>query len=294
YLGQFDQSFAGLFKLSDQSAGPTRSARAKRSHLLEIEAKILKGRLRLDWGYSEALHRRATIENLARDYVEALRSLIVHCQSREQCSYTPSDFPLAKLDQQKLDRIVGTNSQIEDIYPLSPMQQGMLFHSLYVPESGVYVEQVSFVLRRSLNVSAFKRAWQHVIDRHSVLRTSFSWEDACGAPLQIVHRNVSLVCQEEDWRGLSASEQHERLEIVVQKDRQQGFDLSKAPLMRLAIIRIAEDAYQIVWCHHHLLLDGWSMSLILKEVFGFYNGFCRGDQLQLKPSRFYRDYIAWL
>src|SRR4029077_14491260 len=150
YLGQFDQSFSGLFKLSDQSAGPTRSARAKRSHLLEIEAKILEGRLRLDWSYSKALHRRATIENLARGYVEALRSLIVHCQSREGCSYTPSDFPLAKLDQQKLDRIVGRTREIDDIYPLSPMQQGMLFHSLYAPESGVYVEQVSFVLRRNL------------------------------------------------------------------------------------------------------------------------------------------------
>jgi amino acid adenylation domain-containing protein/non-ribosomal peptide synthase protein (TIGR01720 family) len=293
YLGQFDQSFAGLFKLSDQSAGPTRSARAKRSHLLEIEAKILEGRLRLDWGYSDALHRRATIENLVRDYVEALRSIIVHCQSREGCSYTPSDFPLANLNQQKLDRMVGTNRQIENIYPLSPMQQGMLFHSLYAPESAVYVEQLSFVLRRSLNVSAFKRAWQQVIDRHSVLRTSFLWDDP-GAPLQIVHRNVSLACQEEDWRGLSESEQHERLEIVVKKDRQQGFDLSKAPLMRLAVIRMAEDAYQVVWSHHHLLLDGWSLSLILKQVFAFYHGFCRGEHLQLKPNRPYCDYIAWL
>ncbi|HEX8651125.1 MAG TPA: non-ribosomal peptide synthase/polyketide synthase [Pyrinomonadaceae bacterium] len=295
YLGQFDQvlSQSELFKVAHESSGAARSARANRSHLLEINGRIVEGRLRLDWTYSENIHERGSVESLAHDYLEALRSLILHCQSPEAGGYTPSDFPLANLDQQRLDRLVRTDAQIEDIYPLSPMQHGMLFHSLYAPESGVYVEQLSFILRKRLNVTAFKRAWQQVVDRHLILRTSLVW-DELDDPLQVVHRSVRLSWEQHDWRGLSETERQERLEIFLEEDRRRGFDLSTAPLMRLTLIRIGEGAYQMVWSHHHLLLDGWCLSLLLKEVFAFYEAFSLGQDLRLKRSRPYRDYIAWL
>ena len=207
YLGQFDQvlSQSELFEVARESSGPARSARANRSHLLEINGRIIEGRLQLDWAYSENLHERATIEGLAHDYLEALRSLILHCQSQEAGGYTPSDFTLANLDQQRLDQLAKADGQIEDIYPLSPMQQGMLFHSLYAPESGVYVEQLSFVLRKCLNVTAFERAWQQVVDRHPILRTSLVWDDL-DYPLQVVHGRVRLPWEQHDWRGLSDAE----------------------------------------------------------------------------------------
>jgi amino acid adenylation domain-containing protein len=182
---------------------------------------------------------------------------------------------------------------LEDLYELSPMQQGMLFHSLADPESGVYVELLSCVVHGKLNVSAFKRAWQRVMERHSVWRTSFYWE-GLDKPIQVVNRGLDLPWEQHDWRGLSPVEQQKQLEALLQTERKLGFDLAQAPLMRLTLIQADEDAYHFIWSHHHLLLDGWSLSLVLKEVFAFYEAFCRGQDLHLEYSRPYRDYIDWL
>ena len=184
-------------------------------------------------------------------------------------------------------------SDIEDIYPLSHIQQGLLFHSIYAPNSEVYFEQSSFTLRGYLNTSAFERAWQLVTDRHTILRTSFFWEGV-DEPLQVVHRKAKLPIDHQDWRSFSADEQEKRLEVYLQEDRAYGFNFSQAPLMRLALIRLADDLYQFIWSQHHLLLDGWSLPLLLKEVFAYYDAFCRDQDLQLPCPRPYRDYIAWL
>jgi amino acid adenylation domain-containing protein len=182
---------------------------------------------------------------------------------------------------------------IEDAYSLSSLQQGILFHSLYAPSSGVYVEQISFDLCGTLNVSAFTQAWQQVIDRHSILRTAFVWEKL-KKPLQVVGRHVKLPWEEHNWQGVCPIEQQERLKNLLQADRKQGFELSKAPLMRLTLIQLTEATYHLIWSHHHLLLDGWSTQLIFKEVIAYYEAFCQGQQLSLERPCPYRDYIAWL
>jgi amino acid adenylation domain-containing protein len=182
---------------------------------------------------------------------------------------------------------------IEAVYPLSPMQRGMLFHSLYAPDSGVYFEQLSCTLRGDLNVAAFQRAWQRVIDRHPILRTSFAWKNL-DKTLQVVHRHVPLELEYRDWRVYSPAEQDARLESFLQNGRARGLDLSRPPLLRLGLMQTAEDTHCFVWSHHHILLDGWSLPLILKEVFAYYEAFRLGQDLHLERPRPYRDYIAWL
>lgn len=182
---------------------------------------------------------------------------------------------------------------IEAVYSLSPMQQGMLFHTLFDPSSGLYFEQFSWTLKGELDVSAFKRAWQRVVDRHPVLRTAFISE-GFDNPLQVVGRRAKLPWEEHNWRGLPVAEQQVRLEAFLEADRSRGFELSKAPLMRCALIHLTEDTSQFVWSHHHLLLDGWSVTVLLQEVFSYYRAFCRGEELSLEVPRHYGDYIAWL
>ncbi len=187
---------------------------------------------------------------------------------------------------------------IEAIYPLSPMQQGMLFHSLREPESGVYCEQLTCTLRGALHTAAFEQAWQQVMQRHAVLRTSFVWRNV-ERPMQVVQRQVSLPLEKLDWRGLTPAEQRERFDAYLQADRRRGFDLAKPPLVRMALMRIAEDAHYLAWSHHHALMDGWSLPLLLQEVFTLYEHLRRTEGAQaalppLPPVRPYRDYIAWL
>jgi amino acid adenylation domain-containing protein len=186
-----------------------------------------------------------------------------------------------------------TTRNIEDIYPLAPMQQGMLFHSLYAPESGVYIEQMSCTIQGALDLDSFAQAWRHVVARHPILRTAFVWEEL-DEPLQVVHEAVELPIAQVDWRVLPSQEQDARLQAFLSDDLRQGFDLAEAPLMRLALLRVADDAYHFVWTHHHLLIDGWCMPLLLREVLTSYESFTQGQTPRLPPSPPFRDYIAWL
>src|SRR5215472_13589791 len=181
---------------------------------------------------------------------------------------------------------------IEDIYELSPLQQGMLFHTLYDPSLGEYIEQESFPLDGPIDIPILARAWRRVVERHPVLRSSFHWE-GLEKPVQVVHRNVQLPFEIQNWRNLSLGEQKERLEAYLKLDRERGFDLSKAPLIRVTIIE-QTDFVQFVLSFHHILLDGWSGSLITEEVWKLYESYCEGRDLQLPPARPYSDFIAWL
>jgi surfactin family lipopeptide synthetase C len=186
-----------------------------------------------------------------------------------------------------------TDRNIEDIYPLSPMQAGMLFHALIAPGEETYVEQTRATLRGDLNVEAFRQAWQRVVDRNPVLRTSFVWEDV-DEPLQVAHRKVELPLPVEDLRGQPADEQAARVDAFCGADRKQGFDLAAAPLLRLTLLRTEDDAWELVWTHHHALLDGWSLPILLREVFTCYEALSRGKPLALPATRPYRDYIRYL
>ncbi len=185
------------------------------------------------------------------------------------------------------------NKNIEDFYPLSPMQQGILFHSLADPKSGIYFEQFSWTLHGKLNVTAFHRAWQHIVEQYSILRTCFVWE-GLKEPVQIVHRQVALPWHEYNWQDLSPEEQQQKLELFLQSDRSSGFELKQPPLMRLTLIQLSDISYNFTWSHHHLLLDGWSVALVFKEVLACYKAFSNGQDLYLESIRPYRDYIVWL
>ncbi|ACC81846.1 condensation domain-containing protein [Nostoc punctiforme] len=182
---------------------------------------------------------------------------------------------------------------IEAIYPLSAPQQGMLFETLYSPEPGIHIEQLTGVFQGNLDISAFERAWQQVIDRHSVLRTCFIWKEQ-DEPLQVVLRQVKVPLEQLDWHQFSSSQVKEELEAFLQAERHQGINLSKAPLIRLALIHLGKENYQFICTHHHILMDGWSVSSIFQEFFAFYEAFCQGQDLHLEKPRPYRDYIAWL
>jgi amino acid adenylation domain-containing protein/thioester reductase-like protein len=193
----------------------------------------------------------------------------------------------------KLELSKNNRQNIEDIYPLSPMQEGMLFESLYAPDSGVYFEQITCILTGNLDVKTFEQAWQQVVARHPVFRTAFLWE-SLSQPVQVVYRQVNVTVETYDWRELSAQEQQQQLEIFLDSERRQGFQVSQAPLMRLHLIQLDGDTYQFVWCHHHLLLDGWSSPLVFQDLLDFYQVISQGKRLSNTGTISYRNYIAWL
>lgn len=181
----------------------------------------------------------------------------------------------------------------EDFYPLSPLQEGMLFHALYSPEGGEYISQIISTLRGDFDVAAFKEALQRVVQRHAALRTFFIWE-GLKQPVQVVQKQLELTWDDLDWRALSPEVHDEQLTAYLVKEQTRGFDLSRAPLMRLALIRMSDDEYRFVWTYHHILLDGWSGTLVSRDIAATYRALSQGEDLQLSNPRPYRDYIKWL
>lgn len=182
----------------------------------------------------------------------------------------------------------------EDIYTLSPTQQGMLFEILSASRPGLYFDQTLCVLHGELDLPAFGRAWQKAVDRHAALRTAVVWE-GLSEPVQAVRKEARLQIEVQDWRDLSESDQHTRLADYLEADRARGFELSEPPLMRLAVIRLDSEKHQVVWSNHHLVLDAWCVGILLREIFAFYEALSQDeDDMRLPPAPAFREYISWL
>ena len=288
YLGQFDGTLAGdgSWKLASEGTGRAHDEGCGSTHALEIAGQVHGGALSLT-----LLHARgdrydtATLEALAEDIRCELLAVLTHCESGA-CGLTPSDVPLAMLDQAQLDRLPVPAGEIADLYPLAPMQTGIVFHSLLGRQSGAYVNQLRVDIER-LDCARFQAAWEAAAARHDILRTGFlPFEDA---PRQWVARNIDLPFFIDDWRDGQEPDRAARLDAYAAMQVERGFDLARPPLWRVTLIRTAASRYHFVWTFHHALLDGWSAAQLLAEVLGAYEG-----RKQVGPPGRYREFIAWL
>ncbi|MDN6860892.1 amino acid adenylation domain-containing protein, partial [Pseudomonas sp. CAN2814] len=284
YLGQLDQAFADAdFLPAFEGVGRSQPLNAALGNTLVYAGRVLGGELSLEVTYSSAMFDAADIDELQALLRAELQALVAYCLNTPR-KLEAAELPLLGLDQQQLDALPLPDG-VEDLYPLSPMQQGMLFHALDVPGSSLYVNQLRVDLD-GLDEARFLNAWRAVIARHANLRTGFL-ASADAAPLQFVLRDVQLPVQAFDWRDQPISVQ--QLESVADAQRNLGFDLAKPPLQRLALVRLGERRYHLIWTCHHLLLDGWSSARLIGEVLALY----RGEALPA-PAAQYGDYIGWL
>ncbi len=259
-----------------------------RSHELDVVARLRGEELVFTWSYSTNRHRESTVRAVAEGTVRALREIIAHCARPSSGGRTPSDFPLVELDQSTVDSIVGNGRGVADICPLTPTQAGMVFHRLSQADQGVYFQQLTFVLDGVPDPAALGRAWQQVVDRTPVLRSSIRWSGV-PQPVQIVHERVRLPLAYRDWSGLDEQQRQAALSELLDRDRATGIDLGAAPLLRVAIARLSATEVQVVWTFHHVLLDGWSVFAVLSDLFALYAG---ATDLPVRGA--FRDYLAWL
>ncbi len=181
-----------------------------------------------------------------------------------------------------------TASNLTNAYPLSPMQEGMLFHGIGNPGSGVNMEQIVIELPEALELSLFRKAWDALIQRHDIFRTRFVWQGVT-TPIQIVEPEGVLDFQFHDWR-----QEAESLEAYLYKDRYRDFDLARPTLMRVVVFRMGEAQYRCLWTIHHLLVDGRSFLTAIQEMFSLYEAYCRGESLSLPVFAPFRGYPEWL
>ena len=295
YLGQFDQSFGAdaLFHPLDEPAGQAHDPDAPLPNALSVDSQVYGGELLLRWTFSRERYDARTIDALAEAYVAELHSLIEHCLSDQAGGLTPSDFPLARLTQAQLDSLPVPAHVIEDVYPLTPMQEGLLLHTLLEPGTGLYYMQDRYRINSELDPERFAQAWQAVIARHEALRASFCWnvgEDM----LQVIHAPGSTPIEYLDWRHAPEAEHEPRLQALLKAEREAGFDLLNQAPFHLRLIRVGEARYWFMMSNHHILIDAWCRSLLMNDFFEIYLALGEGRDAQLATPPRYRDYIAWL
>src|SRR2546421_5177634 len=295
YHGQWDagaDGAGGLFRSWRGEVGQDQAPDSPRTYLLDITGVVQDGELELGWTYSTGIHDEATVRRVADGMVGALREIVAHCARPEAGGRTPSDFPLAHLDQAAVDRLAGDGRTVEDIYPLTPLQAGMLFHSLIDP-AGAYFDQLALRVSGVGDPEAFAAAWQRTVDAVPALRTSLVWEGV-DEPVQVVHRAVTVPVTQHDWRRLSEGDRQAELDRVLADDRAAGIDLTRAPLLRLVIARWTDDEIVLVWTAHHIALDGWSTGQVFAEVCERYAAAVGRREPDLPTRRPFVDYLRWL
>lgn len=283
FLGTTDTRSDSRFALRPDLSTGERDGANGRAFTLDVGAAILDGRLRMDWHHSERVLGRVLVAELAERWIVSLGALL-DALWREPL--LAMDHPLAQLRQDEFRGFIEGAFDVETISALLPLQEGMLFEADLHARSGAYHEQITAIVEGPLDPGRFAAAWQSTLDRHEVLRASFLVREN-GRPLQIIGRGLVLPVTHLDWSD--PDESHERcLANWLREDASQPFDVACPPLMRLAIAKLGPGRHRWMWSYHHILLDGWSLPIVLRDVLAAYRA-----ELLVAPRPF-TDQIAWL
>ncbi|HET9245453.1 MAG TPA: condensation domain-containing protein, partial [Xanthobacteraceae bacterium] len=266
------------------------------AHGIEVNALTLDeaegARLVANWTWAPALVTEAQVRDLAEGWFAALEGLVRHADAAGAGGRSPSDLPLVSLSQDEIERLERKYAPIEEVLPLSPLQEGLLFHALYDAQAAdVYTVQLELGLEGALDSEALEAAVAGLLGRHASLRAGFVHE-GLGRPVQIIVPNVVPRWRRIDLSLLDEGTREERLGYVLAQDRAERFDVASPPLMRCLLIRLAAEQHRLVLTHHHLLMDGWSLPVLVRELLTLYAH--KGDCAGLGRVTPYRDYLAWI
>ncbi|MCP4147926.1 MAG: non-ribosomal peptide synthetase, partial [bacterium] len=306
YLGQYDENTEeeGGIRISAMDTGKAVSPELESLYSLDINGITTGGRLNLDIAYSKKEYRREEIETLARNYRETLQEIIVHCKAEKETTLTPSDLTLSGMTMTELEglehRYTLEKKQIVDIYPLSTMQENMLFHALSSMETAVptessaaYFEQMSLELRGQVQLTLLEKTFNKLVEKYDVLRTVFLYQTK-GRPAQVLLKEFTNVIHYEDLTRIGAGEAKKAVEQFKKDDREAGFDLTIGPLMRIALFRTTETTATIIWSFHHILMDGWCIGILFNDFMDIYRSLKQDEPVTEKPVVPYVRYIRWL
>ncbi|HYE54783.1 MAG TPA: condensation domain-containing protein, partial [Chitinophagaceae bacterium] len=294
YLGQFDADIdSNSFAIATDPKGYEVSPRNSREYDWDLIGMVKEGQLQMQLPYSPKQYRKETIDAFMTAYRQSLLELIAFCCAQEQKVLSPSDLSYKELSIQQLDALQ-QRWRIEDVYPLSPMQEGMLFHSLIDTGQGHYFEQKILTLKGRPDPGLMQESLEQLVQRYAVLRTAFVYK-GYERPLQVVLAERKPTFHFYDLRSACAAKgSMQVIEQYRQEDRAKAFDLCNDPLVRVMILQTGEEEFELIWSHHHILMDGWCMGIIFRDLIDIYKKKKNSLPLALPPVKPYSNYIEWL
>ncbi|HLG56457.1 MAG TPA: condensation domain-containing protein, partial [Vicinamibacterales bacterium] len=291
YLGRTDAGSSHVrFELPDVVATQMRAASAgvPQPHVLDVNVLALDGahgpELRAVWTWGALTD--SDIRMIADAWSEALGALALHAGRPGAGGHTPSDLSLVAIGQDEIEHLESTYGGLQDVWPLAPLQKGLLFHGVYdATASDVYTAQALVALDGSIEPARLRAAASALQRRHPNLGAVFSYDSE---PVQVIPRDVPLAWDEYE---LSDEDTEPALAAWLRADRRKRFDLARPPLLRWTLIRVGADPYRLVLTFHHALLDGWSMPVLLRDLEALY--VAHGAMSKLPPATPYQDYLQW-
>ncbi|MGV9823897.1 condensation domain-containing protein, partial [Nocardia xishanensis] len=248
--------------------------------------------LRAVFSFPTGVLTAAEVTDLARRWGQAVTVLAEYARQPGAGGFTPSDLDLVGLDQHTIETLEQRYPRLADIWPLAPLQEGLLFHALLADQSvDAYLVQLVLELGGGVDPARLRAAARTLLDRHANLRAAFV-SDPEGRLLQVLADGVEVPVREIDLTGMDQSVRGAELDRILTADRATRFDMSTPPLLRLMLITLAPGEYRLVLTNHHILLDGWSLPLLLRELLTLY--VTAADEAGLPRVHPYREYLAWL
>lgn len=290
YFGQVDNTFEkdSNFAPVDDVPLPNYGGNNLRTYKIEVDCVVMKHSLVAKWKYSTNNFKKETIERLARAFIKNIEDLLKSC---EKISWIVEDFENINISDDRFKELTTNYGDIADIYGVSPVQESMIFHTAYSPDSSVAVEQTVFRVQGNLNIEAFEKAWNTILNRHESLKATYHWRNL-EHPIQVIHNNLTLpfevinMEEKDDYKKIR--------EELLAEDREKGFDLEVPPLMRVIVLKVSNDVYDIIWTYHHLQMDGWCIRIIMQELDEYYSKYANNEKVVISSEVPFKDYITWL
>ncbi|SMD25144.1 non-ribosomal peptide synthetase [Kibdelosporangium aridum] len=264
-------------------------------HVVEIDAVVLDAadgpEFTLTVTWAGRILGDAEAESLGKAWLDMLTGLAAHVGAGGAGGHTPSDFPLISLTQRDVEEVEAAVPSLVDIWPLSPLQEGILFHAADQRGAEVYAAMLALAVEGPLDVARFRASWQALVDRHAALRASFHQVES-GETAQVIAAEVTLPWRETDLSHLPEDEALAEFERLAAQSQAERFDLAQAPLLRVHLVRLAERRHRLIITSHHISADGWSLPIFSADAMAVYEA--GGDGAALPAATSYRDYLAWL
>lgn len=294
YLGQFDSDIKDLpFEIADEPHGSSQSMEEGLLYDLDIGGVIREGQLEMSLRYQTEKFSKGAMSQLMQTYQESLGEVISHCVQYEGSEKTPSDLSWNQLSMRQLEGLQ-QEASLTDVYPLSPMQEGLLFHQLMADTSTNYVGQITCQIAGVLDLVAIEQSMNKLMQRHEVLRTKFVHEGH-DRPLQVVLEQRKIDFRFEDIRPAGDDAAKQSLVRLRQgEEKRKGFDLANEVLMRLLVLQTEDRQFEFIWSHHHILMDGWCMGMLIQEFQAIYRAELADKEIDLPEIKPYANYIQWL
>ncbi|MCU0467731.1 MAG: amino acid adenylation domain-containing protein [Arcicella sp.] len=293
YLGQFDSDIPkSVFSIAQENAGETHDSDDTPLHQLSVLGAVMNHKLDLSFNYDSAYFSEKTIESLANNYHQILLELIDFCVQKKDKSLTISDLTHKKISSENLEKL-SLKYDLQDVYHLTPMQEGMLFNALLDKKSEAYSTQVSYRFLGECDAFITECSLNELFIRYEILRTVFDYETTDDL-LQIVLKKQRVDFSFYDISDLSEIEKEEYIQTYKLKDRAKGFNLSSDVLMRISVLQLNKQEYEFIWCNHHILMDGWCAGILIAEFSEIYSRLLEGKKNNLSPITPFKIYTKWL